>query len=153
MKNLLTQWKTEEENLKINLIKNLLTQWKTEEKNRKIGGDMPLIDRELNGNLLLIDIELSSNLLLINKELAELQNDAQGASLLKLTELAKKLFKFTKIRKEKPYSPISYSLTCFIELVTRPRFCFAKGLAGLTDVLAMSGAESRGEEVAICFFG
>ena len=47
MKNLLTQWKTEEENLKTNLIKNLLTKWETEEENQKTGGDIWLIYREL----------------------------------------------------------------------------------------------------------
>ena len=37
MKNLLTQWETEEENQKIVdriFVKNLLTQWETEEENR-----------------------------------------------------------------------------------------------------------------------
>ena len=45
MKNLLTQWETEEENLKINLKKNFLTQWKTKEKNQKTVGNVLLIDR------------------------------------------------------------------------------------------------------------
>ena len=55
MKNLLTQWKTEEENLKINMIKNLLTQWETEKENQKTGGNLLLIDREYNGNVLFLD--------------------------------------------------------------------------------------------------
>ena len=46
---------------------------------------------------------------------------------------------------------MSYSLTCFVEPVRRSFFCFAKGLAGLTDGLAMGRAELRGEEIAIDF--
>ena len=80
MKNLLTQWETEEENLAINLIKNLLTYWETEEENQKTGGDLLLIDRAF----------------------AELEDDAECASLPNLTELVKKPSTLTKIEKEKP---------------------------------------------------
>ena len=36
-------------------MKNLLTQWETEEENQMTGGKVPLIDRENNGNVPLID--------------------------------------------------------------------------------------------------
>ena len=91
MKNLLTQWETKEENLKINLMKNLLTQWETEEENQTTGGDVLLIDREHRGNMLLI-----------NRKLAELEDDAECASLPKFTELMKKPPNLTRTGKEKP---------------------------------------------------
>ena len=50
-------------------MKNLLTQWETEEENQKIGGDVPLIDREHNGDLLLLDSKHSGNMLLIGRNL------------------------------------------------------------------------------------
>ena len=153
MKNLLTQWETEEENLRINLMKNLLTQWEIEEENRKIDGNLPLIDRKLNGNMLFIDKQLNSNMLLINREPVELEDDAKCASLPKLTELVKKSSNLTRTGKKKPQYPISYPLTCFVELVGWPCFCFVEGLTGLTDGLAISGAKSRREKVAIGFSG
>ena len=101
---------------------------------------MPLIDREYN-----------SNMLLINRKLAELEDDAEYISFLKLTELVKKTSKQIRTNKEKPYCLISHSLTCFVELVERSRFCFAEGLTGLTDVLVIDGAESREKKVAVGF--
>ena len=50
-------------------MKNLLTQWKTEEKNQKTSGNVPLIDREYSGNMLLIDDEHSGNVLFIDRKL------------------------------------------------------------------------------------
>ena len=67
VKNLLTQWETEEENLGINLMKNLLTQWETKEENEKTGSNVPPIDREHNGDVLLIDREQNGNVLLIDR--------------------------------------------------------------------------------------
>ena len=49
-------------------MKNLLTQWETEEENRKTGGDVPLIDREHNSNVLLLDGEHRGNVLLIDRK-------------------------------------------------------------------------------------
>ena len=49
-------------------MKNLLTQWETEEENQKTGGDVPPIDREHNGDVLLLDGEHSGNVLLIDRE-------------------------------------------------------------------------------------
>ena len=69
MKNLLTQWETEEKNLRTNLMKNLLTQWETKEKNQKTSGNVSLIDREHNGNILLLDSKHSGNVLLIDRNL------------------------------------------------------------------------------------
>ena len=145
-------------------MKNLLTQWEIEEKNRKIGGKQPLIDREHSGNVLLInskhgsnilllDSKHSGNVLLIDKELVELEDDAECASLLKLTEFMKKHFKQTKTGKEKPHRSISNSFAYFDEPVGRPCFCFTEAWVGLTDGLAMGGAESKKEKVTINFFG
>ena len=92
-------------------------------------------------------------MLLIDRKLTKLENNAEYASLLKLTKLVKKLSNLTRIRKKKPHCPISYLLACFVEPVRRSRFCFVEGLAGLTDNLTMGGAELKGEEVAIGFFG
>ena len=49
-------------------MKNLLTHWKTEEENQKTGGDVPPIDREHNGDVLLLDGEHSGDVLLIGRE-------------------------------------------------------------------------------------
>ena len=68
-----------------------------------------------------------------------------------LTKLVKKYSNLTKTGEKKPHCLISYSLTYFLELIRRSCFCFAEGLAGLTDGLAMGKAESRGGEVAIGF--
>ena len=106
---------------------------------------MPLIDREHTDNVLLID-----------REFAELKNDAECASLPKLTKLVKKLFNPTRLGKEKPHCPISHSLTRFAEPDRWPHFCFVENLTSLTgliDDLAIGGAESRVKEVAIGFFG
>ena len=163
MKNFLTQWETEEENLRINLMKNLLIQWKTEEENQKIAGSVPPIDRTPNCSVLFIDRAPNGGVLLIDRELAELEDNAEYASLPKLTELVKlsKLIELVKkpsslarTGKEKPNCPISYSLACFVEPIGRPGFCFAEGLTGgLTDGLPMGRAASRGEEVAVGFSG
>ena len=102
---------------------------------------------------MLIDREHSSNVLFIVRELAELENDAQYSSLPKLKELIKKFSNLTWTGKKKPHCPISHSLTCFVEFIGRPCFYFAEGLAGLTDGLAIGGAESRVWEVAIGFSG
>ena len=97
--------------------------------------------------------ERSCNVLFINKEPAKLEDDTECASLPKLTKLVKKLSNLTKIGKKKPQCPISHSLTHFIEPIEQPCFCFAKGLMGLTDSLAMSGAKLREEEVVVGFSG
>ena len=49
-------------------MKNLLTQWETEEKNQKTGGNVPPIDREHNGDVLLLDGKHSGDVLLIGRE-------------------------------------------------------------------------------------
>ena len=92
-----------------------------------------------------------------------LEDDAECASFPKLTELVrlsnltelvKKPSNLTRTGKEKPHRPISHSLTCFVEPIGRPRFCFVEGLTGgLTNGLAMGGAELRGREVVVGFFG
>ena len=133
-------------------MKNLLTQWETEEKNQKSGGNMPLIDKKHSDDVLLIDSKHSGNLLLINRKLAELKHDAECVSLLKLTELVKKPSKRAKTGKEKSHYSIFYFLAYFDEPVGRSCFCFAKGLAYLTDSLAMGGAKLRREKVAVGFF-
>ena len=153
MNNFLTQWKTKEENLRINLIKNFLTQWETKEKNRKIGGNVPFIDRNHNGNILFIDWKCSDNILLINRKHIELKDDAKCISLSKLIKLVKKPSNLTRTGKEKPHCPISYSLTFFVKRVRRPCFCFAESLMGLTYSLAIGKAESRKKEVAVSFSG
>ena len=48
-------------------MKNLLTQWESEEENQKTGGDVLPIDREHNGNVLLIDREHNGDVLLIDR--------------------------------------------------------------------------------------
>ena len=48
-------------------MKNLLTQWKTEEENQKTSGNVPLIDKEHNGNVLLLNGKHSGNVLLIGR--------------------------------------------------------------------------------------
>ena len=88
---------------------------------------------------------------LIDRELAELENNAKCASFPKLTELMQKPFNLTIIKKEKPHYPISHSLTYYVESIRRPCFCFVEALIGLTDGLAMGGAESREEKVVVCF--
>ena len=65
-------------------------------------------------------------------------------------QLVKKPSNLTRTGKEKPHRPISHSLTRFVEPTGRPRFRFAEGL---TDGLAMGGAELRGGEVAVGFSG
>ena len=102
---------------------------------------MPLIDREHNGNMLLID-----------RKLAELEEDAECASLPKLTKLMKKSSNLTKIVKKKSHCPISHSLACFVEPIGRLCFCFVESLAGLTGGLAINRAALREEKVAIGFF-
>ena len=64
----------------------------------------------------------------------------------------KKSFKLTKIEKEKSYCLISHLLACFIEHARRPCFCFAEGLTGLIDGVAIGGVELRRKEVAVGFF-
>ena len=152
VKNLLTQWKTKEKNLGINLIKNLLIQWETEKENQKIESNVPLIDREHNSGIQLLNGKHSGDMLLIDRKLAELKDDAKYASFPKLTELVKKLFNLTRTGKKKPYCPISH-LVCFVKPVEWPHFHFAEGLAGLTDDLAIGGAELRREEVTVGFSG
>ena len=44
-------------------MKNLLTQWETEEENRKIGGGVPLINRTPNGGVLFINKKLGGDVL------------------------------------------------------------------------------------------
>ena len=88
---------------------------------------MPLIDRELDGGM-------------------------KCASFLKLTELVKKPSNLNRIGKEKSYCLISHSLACFVEPIRRLCFCFAEGLAGLTDGLAMGGAELSKKEIVVGFF-
>ena len=74
--------------------------------------------------------------------------------LSNLTELVKKPSNLTRTGKEKTDRPISHSLTRFVEPIGWPRFRFAESLTGgLIDGLAMSGAESRGGEVAVGFSG
>ena len=123
-------------------MKNLLTQWEIEEDNQRTGDNVLLIDRKHNSNMLLID-----------RKIVELQDDAECASLPKLTELMKKPTNLTRTRQEKPHRPLFHSLAYFVWLVRQPRFCFAEGLAGLTDGFAMGGAELREREIAIVFSG
>ena len=52
---------------------------------------MPLIDREHNDDILLINSKYNGNVLFIDRKLAELEDDAECASLLKLTKLVKNL--------------------------------------------------------------
>ena len=114
------------------------------------------MDREHSGNVLLIDRKCSSDVLLIDQKLVKLKDDAKYESLLKLTKLVKKLPNLINIRKKKPHCPISHSLTCFIELIGQPCFCFAEGLMnlmGLTNGLAISRAELRRGEIAVGFSG
>ena len=114
---------------------------------------MPLIDREHNANVLLLDSKHNGNVLLLDRKFAELGNDAECAFFPKLIKLVKKPFNLTKTVKEKPHCLISYSLACIVEPVRWPCFCFAEGLVGLTDSVAMGGVESRRGEVAIGFSG
>ena len=145
-------------------MKNLLTQWETEEENRKIDDNVLLIDREHSGNILLIDSKHSGNVLLIDskhngdvllidKELAKLENDTECAFFPKFTKLVKKPFNLTRTRIEKSYRPISQSLACFVGFVEWLCFCFAKDLTDLADGLAMGGAKLRRGEIAIGFSG
>ena len=114
-------------------MKKLLTRWEIEEENRKIGGNVSFIDREYSGNvlfinreysgnLLLIDRKRNGNMLLIDRKLADLEYDAEYASLLKLTELVKKLFNLTRAKKEKSHHSISHFLTIYVKLDGRPCF-------------------------------
>ena len=126
-------------------MKNILTQWKTEEENQKTSGDVLLIDREYSGNILLLDGKYNGNVLLIDRnfveleddaecasfpkltkledvaecaslpKLTELEDDAECASLPKLIELVKKPSNLTRTGKEKPHCPISHSLACFVQ--------------------------------------
>ena len=80
----------------------------------------------------------------------ELENNAEYASFPKLTELVKKLSNLTKTGKEKLHCLISY-LSCFVEPIGWPHFCFAEGFMGLTDSLAIGGVELRREEIAVGF--
>ena len=50
-------------------MKNLLTQWKTKEENQKTGGNMPLIYREHYSDVLLLDGKHSGDMLLIGRNL------------------------------------------------------------------------------------
>ena len=167
MKNLLTQWETEEENLRINLIKNLLTQWETKKENQKTGNNVLLIDKEHNSNVLLLNSKHSGDMLLIAKNLQNWKMILNvyffwnlqswkimlNVHLLKLTELLKKPFNLTKTGKEKSHCPISHSLARFIELDGWSCFHFVEGLTDWTDGLAMSRAELRRGEVAVGFSG
>ena len=114
---------------------------------------MPLINREHNNNVLFINSKHSGNVLLIDKKLAELENNAECASFAKFTELVKKPSNLTRTGKKTSHCGISHSLACFVEPVRRPCFRFVEGLAGLTDGLAMGGAKSKREEIAVSFFG
>ena len=49
-------------------MKNLLTQWETEEKNQKTGGNVPPIDKEYSGNVMLLDDKHSGDVLLIDRK-------------------------------------------------------------------------------------
>ena len=49
-------------------MKNLLTQWETEEENQKTCGNVSPIDREHYGNVLLLDSKHSGDVLLIDRE-------------------------------------------------------------------------------------
>ena len=91
-------------------------------------------------------------MLLIDRKLARLKNDDECAIFPKLTELVKKSSNLTRIGEKKPYHPISYSLTYFIELVRRLCFYFAESLTGLTNGLAMRGAELKRAKVASVFY-
>ena len=82
-------------------MKNLLTQWETEEKNQMTGGNVLLIDKEHSGDMLLIDGKPSGDVLLIDRKLVELEDDAEYASLPKLTKLMKKPSNLTRTGKEK----------------------------------------------------
>ena len=86
-------------------------------------------------------------------KLTKLEDDAECASFPKLTELVKKLFNLTRTEKEKYHRLISYFSACFVESVGRPHFCFAEGMTGLTDGLAIGKAELRGRKVTVGFFG
>ena len=92
-------------------------------------------------------------MLLIDRELAELEDDAECASFLKLTKLVKKSSNLTKTGEKKPHCPISHFLACFIKLVGRLCFYLVESLTGLADGLALGGTKSRGGKVAISFFG
>ena len=48
-------------------MKNLLTQWETEEENQKTDDNVSLIDKDHNDNVLFLDGEHSSNMLLIDR--------------------------------------------------------------------------------------
>ena len=82
-------------------MKNLLTQWETKKENLKTSGNMPLIDGEHCGDVLLINSKHSGDLLLIERELAELEDNAEYASLPKLTKLVKKLSNLIRTGKKK----------------------------------------------------
>ena len=49
-------------------MKNLITQWETEEENQKTGGNIPPIDKEHNGDILLLDGKHSGDVLIIDRE-------------------------------------------------------------------------------------
>ena len=103
--------------------------------------------------MFLIDEKRSGDVLLIDIKFAELEDDVECASLTKLTKLVKKLSNLTRIGKEKRHRLISHSLTYFVELIGRLGFHFVKSLTGLTNGLAMDGAQSKEEKVAVGFFG
>ena len=135
------------------MMKNFLTQWETQEDNQKTSGNVPLIDKEYSGDMLLIDSKHNGNMLLIDRKLVELENDFEYASFPKLTKLVKKSSNLTITEKKKPHHPIFHFLARFIEPVRRLCFCFAEGLVGLTDSLAIGITEFRGEEFAVGFSG
>ena len=113
---------------------------------------MLFIDRKRNSDLLLIDRECSGNVLLIDRELTELKDNAECTSLPKFAELVKKPSNLSKTSKKKPHHPISHSLTCFVEPIRQPCFCFLESLMGLTDGLGMSRVELKEREIAVNFF-
>ena len=119
--------------------------------NREYNGNILLIDSKYNGVVLLIDSEHNSNILLIDRKLVELENNAECASLPKLTKLVKKPSNLTRLGKKKSYRPIFYFLACFVKLVGRPCFSFVEGLADLTNGLAIGRAELRRRKVAVGF--
>ena len=128
-------------------MKNLLTRWETEKDN--------LINSQYSGEVLLIDrklTELENDAECVSlPKFTELEDDAKYASFLKAHRISEKPSNLTGTRKEKLHRLISHSSVYFLELVGRPCFCFIGGLADLTDGLAIGGAESRERKIAISF--
>ena len=79
----------------------------------------------------------NSGMLLIDGELAELKNDAECATLPKITELVKKSFNLTRIGKDKPHCPIFHFLACFVKPIRWLRFSLTECLIDLTHNLAI----------------